>query len=148
MAQEFCMLPSALISNLCCWLKFSWNPKKELTFHCFIAAPSSTQMRPISCYIATITHAQNMQPGQSRSITYVTLICGSAWGEAIGDDTLCSRTMAWADWSSDGSQIGRFQWTATERNCTFIPLTTITRPHSDWQAYEHYKRLVSILNKI
>lgn len=78
-------------------------------------------MRPISCYIATITHAQNMQAGQSWSITYVTLICGSARGEAIGDDTLFSWTMAWADWSSDGSQIGRFQWTATERDRMFIP---------------------------
>lgn len=28
-------MPSALISNLCCWLEFSYKPKKELTSGCF-----------------------------------------------------------------------------------------------------------------
>lgn len=35
MARELFLLPSALISNLRRWLKFSQNPKKELTFQCF-----------------------------------------------------------------------------------------------------------------
>lgn len=40
----------------------------------FIAAPSPTQMKPISSSIAAITHGQNMQADQSWSIMYMTLI--------------------------------------------------------------------------
>lgn len=78
-------------------------------------------MRPICCCIATITHGKNMQADQSWSISYMTLIYGSVWREAIESDTSRSWTLTWVDWSCDGSQVGLVRCTATEGDCMFIP---------------------------
>lgn len=61
-----------------------------------------------------------MQADQSRSISYLTLILSSGWREAIEDDTLCSWTLTWVDWSCDGSQVGLSEQTAAESDCMFI----------------------------
>lgn len=59
-------MPSALISNLCCWLEFSHKPKKELTSRCFYCSSLPPLLN--EAYLLLYCHYYSWQEYAGRSI--------------------------------------------------------------------------------